>query len=242
MPGLAVVAALALEQREIDAALSACPNSSIRIYRSGPGLAAAAAAARDAIADRASVLMSFGLCGALAAELDAGTVIVPRAVLLYSGERYRTQAHQHAWLTGILRDSGAKTHIDLVSVEHAVTSAVDKQRLATISGAAAVDMESAAIAAAAAAAGLPFICVRAIADQLADELPPGIESLVTASGRSRLSALLPYVFRPQALVSLMWLGRRTAVARRSLAKLAHGIVRHDFNREGDASSESESTR
>jgi adenosylhomocysteine nucleosidase len=230
MPGLAVIAALELEQRAFVAALKLQPNASIRLYRSGPGLERAALAAERAIADSSSVLMSWGLAGALEEDLPAGTLLVPGEVLLESGPSYRTAADQLDWLEESLTDTKVERNRSIVSVAHTVIGGRQKRALSAQTGAAAVDLESAAIAAAAERSGLPFVCARAIADQLDDELPAWVDELVTSAGRTNLRALWPHLIRPRSVVALARLWRRSARARASLDALARKIVRYDVDR------------
>ena len=87
-------------------------------------------------------------------------------------------------------------------------------------GAAAVDMESLAVAEVAVAHGMPFLSVRAIVDTAADELPRAVLD-ASSEGPLRLSRLLLGVFRsPPQILPLLRLARRYRAATRSLAAVA----------------------
>jgi hypothetical protein len=84
-------------------------------------------------------------------------------------------------------------------------------------------MESAGVAEAAAAAGLPFLALRAIADTADDALPEGADRLVTAAGKTAWRELLPFLVSPRALGLLIRLGLRSRRARAQLGR-ALGVL------------------
>lgn len=88
------------------------------------------------------------------------------------------------------------------------------------SRAAAVDMESAAIAAVAGQAGLPFIALRVIVDTAADELPSAVIA-ASGGGRLRIGRLLAGFLRaPADVPALIRLSARYRIATRVLADVA----------------------
>jgi adenosylhomocysteine nucleosidase len=186
--------------------------------------ARAAEAARRAIEADASALLSFGIAGGLRSGIATGAVILPNTVIDVAG----ALSCDPGWCTQ-LADTLGKTFTlirdPLVSIDHVATTLPEKQSLAQRHEAAAVDMESAAIAREAAAAGLPFAALRVVADGSADALPRDIESLVTADGRTHLPALLGFCARPQDLPALIRLGRRSGRARAVLARVAETLAR-----------------
>jgi adenosylhomocysteine nucleosidase len=113
----------------------------------------------------------------------------------------------------------------LYSAGRVVSDPRDRAELAGRTGAAAVDMESAAVARAAAEAGLPCVAIRAIADGADDDLPRGIESLVTRDGRTRFRGLWPLLLEPSQIPLLLRLGRRSAAACRVLRRLSGILVK-----------------
>ena len=154
-----------------------------RVSQSGPGAARAAAAAAHAIDAGASVLVSWGLAGGLAAALAPGTVVAPRRVLAQGAEPIGVDAAWHASLAA-LADEFALDYGDLLSVPAALESPAAKRAAAAATRAVAVDMESAAIAAAAARARVPFVALRVVVDGVGDALPQGAERWIDERGRS----------------------------------------------------------
>ena len=95
-------------------------------------------------------------------------------------------------------------------------SANEKQALKLQHGAAAVDMESAVIAAAAGEAKLPFVAVRAISDPSDQALPSAVAE-GTRDGNLNLGRLaLDVVRRPGQIGNLVRLGLNTRKARGTL--------------------------
>jgi hypothetical protein len=128
-----------------------------------------------------------------------------------------------AWRGRIVAALGARFEIDesaLYSSAQVVMRPQARQELAERTGAAAVDMESAAVAQAADAAGLPCIVIRVIADGPRDTLPEGIEALLTQDGRTRHRGLLPLLLAPWRIPALLVLARRSVAARRVLREVA----------------------
>ena len=95
-----------------------------------------------------------------------------------------------------------------------------KKDLFTASGAAAVDMESLALARAASAAGLPFLALRAVADPAQRGLPSAALAPLTSDGRPQPHLVAGRLaLRPWELPALMRLASDARRAERSLAKL-----------------------
>ena len=140
----AVIVALGVERTAFRALAERDPP--LGIIQSGPGPERAASAATAALAAGASGLVSFGLAGALRAELAPGAVLVPRRVRSIAGASFEADSEWHAALTGAVRDIGLAPELDdLLTVPSALTTAAEKAKAAA-GGAAAADMESAAIA------------------------------------------------------------------------------------------------
>jgi hypothetical protein len=102
-----------------------------------------------------------------------------------------------------------------------LASPAAKAVLHATSGAHALDMESHLVAAAAAAAGVPFLVVRAIADPVGRALPPLAQSALGPEGEMRPAAVLAGLLRrPQDLAALLRLGRDSARGFASLRRVA----------------------
>jgi hypothetical protein len=85
-------------------------------------------------------------------------------------------------------------------------------------------MESAAVAAAAARAGVPFVALRVVVDALDDALPRGAEQWIDERGNRRLAPALRAVFSADQWRPLVTLTRRYRLARRVLERVAHALA------------------
>jgi adenosylhomocysteine nucleosidase len=92
----------------------------------------------------------------------------------------------------------------------------EKRALADASGAIAVDMESAAIAQAAAAVGVPFLLVRTVSDRVGDDLPMDFNLWLTPGGRVR--AFVQVVQRPAILCALFRMKRQVEQGAQTLTR------------------------
>ena len=98
-----------------------------------------------------------------------------------------------------------------------IATQADKYRAWQETGALAVDLESVVVARAAAALGIPFLVLRAIADTATRELPPAALVPLRSNGKPMIGQVLASVLRrPQQLPSLLAVARE---ARQALAAL-----------------------
>jgi adenosylhomocysteine nucleosidase len=188
---------------------------------SGMGCAAAAAAAQ-ALADAgAKALVSWGMAGGLDPTLVAGTICLPTVVLDTSGASFGTDHH---WREAVAAAIAARRRVvdgKLLTTTHAVHDIVGKAAAFRATGAVAVDMESAAVAAVAAKRRLPFIAVRVIVDT-ADDALPGAVLAASNGGQVSVPRLLQGLLAaPADLLSVLRLARRYRAAIRALSAVAH---------------------
>ncbi len=179
-------------------------------------LAAAQALVEGLVAAGARFLVSFGLAGGLDPGLAAGALVVPASVLV-EGRRIPTDPGLSALL-------GGASALVILHAERAVTAAAEKARLHRETGAAAVDLESGAVARVAEAHGLPFAALRAICDPAGRTLPPAALVALGRDGRIRLGALAVSLLRqPGQMAGLVRLGADAAAARRALVERVRGV-------------------
>lgn len=176
--------------------------------------------ARDLIASGCDALVSFGIAGGLRPDLGPGTVIVADSVIAMDGKHIDTSK---PWRDGLLAACGG-TGMMIAAVagsDRIVGEVAEKQALAATTGAAAVDMESHAVAAAAADAGVPVLVVRAVADAATRRLPDWIAGCVAADGSRRWGAVAAAVLRnPGDLGALVALAGDSAKALAALRGVA----------------------
>ncbi len=184
---LGIVCALAAEARHLGAAtprrepLASLADGTL-LAVSGMGGAAAAASARALIEAGADALVSFGLAGGLDPALGAGSIFLPSEIITLTGPGVHTAHHWRERLGVALAAEHPRVHGKLLSTATAVGSVAQKAALFRDTGAAAVDMESLAVAQVAESGLLPFIAVRVIVDSAQDELPRAVTAAADAPG------------------------------------------------------------
>ena len=226
MNAVGVVAALASEARTLgpsmprggDPPLSelAVLGAGSLLALSGIGRAAAAAAAQALVDAGVSALMTFGMAGGLDPALKPGSVVIPREVISPDGTRYaacRAWREQVAAAVSALR---AVSEGNLLTSTQAIETPADKAAAFHTTGAAAVDMESAAVAEIAAKHNLPFIAVRVIVDTAADMLPRAVVA-ASRAGKVQLARLIGgLILAPREIASMIRLAQRYRIAMHSL--------------------------
>lgn len=149
---------------------------------------------------RPECVISVGFAGALDSSRKVGTIFEPR-VVINAADSSRIE-------TGI----GSGTLLSFGSV----ADTGQKRRLREAYGAAAVDMEAAAVAHGAAARGVRFGALKVISDAPDFELPP-LGKFVTRDGSFRSAAFTFYVgIRPWLWKPTLVLARNSAHASREL--------------------------
>ncbi|WP_394808623.1 phosphorylase [Nitrosomonas sp.] len=188
------------------------------LWLSGMGAQAARTAAEGLHQHGVTALVSFGVAGALSPDLKPGDLVLPDAI------HVDTQLSVNiAWrdrLQNLLPADITVQNGILANSDMPLTGTKAKLDLAQATGACAVDMESAAIAAVAAAAGIPFIAVRAIIDPLQFSPPGALLGAVYPDGRVnpiRLTALI--LKRSVHLTTLMQMGAGMRAARKTLSRV-----------------------
>lgn len=153
-------------------------------------------------------VISAGYCGALSPELSVGDVVQARELLAPDGTIWPLEVIPTLSGRTVLRAIGATK---LIGTKHA------KQQLHTQTGAAIVDMESAAWARHCADAGIPFSIVRVVSDSAADELSPRLLGLL-AQGKVRPMRVMAALLRSPGLIrEFLRLAGRTRRAAINLA-------------------------
>jgi adenosylhomocysteine nucleosidase len=196
--------------------------SGLRMACSGADAGRARAAAMRLRSEGVAGLVSFGLAGGLIAALAPGDLLLPEAVILPHGDSLAADPAWRARLAAILERAGLHPRdTPIAASEHLVATPAAKAALVARSGAAAVDMESAGVAAVAAEAGLPFLVLRAVADRSDQGVPRAARAAIDDRGEIRQMAVLAGVLRrPWEIVPLIGLGRSSARGLASLRRVA----------------------
>jgi adenosylhomocysteine nucleosidase len=127
-------------------------------------------------------------------------------------------------LVPALRVGDIVTSPRIFTADHIVGTPAEKRLLAEQQNADAVDMESAAIADACAARGVPFRAVRAVSDAADTALSPDLVQLLSGGNVSPWKAVRALVRKPALLGEFLRLARDTKLASRTLARELMRIV------------------
>ncbi len=187
------------------------PLSSL-VAAGGGDYAGAAFAAERLVQNGACALISFGLAGGLDPALLPGTLVVPARII---GETPEFEADFN-----LLARFGGATVDAMFAGHEIVATAAEKAALFAQTGAAAVDLESGAVARVAARHRLPFLALRVVCDPATSDLPPAALVALNAAGaigawRVAQSVLLA----PWQVPALLQLARDAKAARATLAQL-----------------------
>jgi adenosylhomocysteine nucleosidase len=221
-----VVAALASEARALGPSLprgGAFPLSELALLGggsllavSGIGRIAAQAAARALVEAGVSALVTFGMAGGLDPSLQPGSVVLPRELISPDGKRYAACQSWRERVAASVSPLHAVTEGTLLTSAYAIDTPAEKAAAFHRTGAAAVDMESSAVAEVAAQHNLPFIAARVIVDTAADRLPRAVVA-ASRAGRVQFGRLLAgMVMAPGEVAALIRLAQRYRIAMRSL--------------------------
>jgi nucleoside phosphorylase len=155
-------------------------------------------------------VVSTGWCGGLDPELRKSQIVTATQVLDLSTNETFDCAPVTAdgqFVPGII-----------ASQDRIANDAGEKERLRA-SGAIAVDMEAAGVAARARRAGLPFCCIKVVSDCAAESFPFDLNKFRTSEGRiARGKIVLQALTHPNRLPVLFQLKRRTGDAATALGE------------------------
>ncbi|MFZ5792449.1 MAG: hypothetical protein ACOY3L_17295 [Pseudomonadota bacterium] len=187
----------------------------------------AAAGTQALIVRGAALVLSFGYAGALEAGMRPGTVLLAETVMAPDGRRFACDDGAVAALAGLLTAAGVPYRFGaLAGSDRAVATAIDKAALRAGSRARAVDMESHAVAEAAAEAGRPMAALRVLLDPAERDLPQAALVALDEQGHLRASALIAALARqPSEIPGLIRLALDARRARRSLGRAAAALAR-----------------
>jgi adenosylhomocysteine nucleosidase len=221
MTRLLVLTGVELEARLLARHLGLVPASGGSRFAGGVleivsvGIAASQLASRLQTTVSPTLVISAGVCGALAPGLGVGALVIPETVLGPGGQRHATAAV-----------AGARRSGTLVTTDRVLEDAAAKSRLWLETGALAVDMESSVILAWAAARGVPGLVVRAVCDPAGRGVPADLARAVGDDGRVRpVRAVATMLARPRVLADAVALRAGTAVALKTVAAALGSVAR-----------------
>jgi hopanoid-associated phosphorylase len=186
-------------------------------------------------AARTDCLVSFGIAGALAPGLAAGTVVVSGEVVS-ERQSWKADAPHRERLSEFARAIGAVEGA-VFGASSVMATQSDKRRVWAATGALAVDLESEIVARTATALGIPFVVLRTVADTARRNLPPASLIPLDRKGKPYLSKVFAALLRrPSQLPEMIGLAQETRIALSALigpARALRGLVaaaeaRHGF--------------
>jgi adenosylhomocysteine nucleosidase len=167
-------------------------------------------------------LVSLGIAGGLAPQLEAGTVIVSGEVV---SERCRwvVEPQYRRQVSEFARSIGA-VEGPVLGASSILATQMEKTRAWIATRAVAVDLESEIVARTATALGIPFIVLRTIADTARRDLPPAALVPLSADGKPDLLGVLAAVLRrPFQIAGMMGLAQETRIALSALIGPARAL-------------------
>lgn len=208
-PFVAVICAVGTERR----LLTPVVRPGVEVMASGIGAVAARRRGEQAVARGATAIVSAGFCGALAADLKVGNLVAAdRVVDGATGDTFAADPD-------LLRRAPGR-HGTLVSAARLVRTPADRNLLSGL----ACDMESAALARVASAAGVPFLALRAVVDESHHTLPD-FDRLTDRAGQLTPGfGLLHFLTRPTDIPRLLRLWPASRRAGRSLQQGIHALL------------------
>jgi adenosylhomocysteine nucleosidase len=183
-------------------------NHMILMAANGIGRVRAAAAVDAAVpAFHPQAVVSAGFCGALDPELDIGAVVVGDCIAARDGS-----------YPGLPVESALPHRVGTIrSIDRVAQTAAEKKELRA-TGAVAVEMEAAGVAARAQSHGLPFYCVRTVTDLAGENMANDFNAALRPDGHFATMHILGNCVRHPVdrLPELIRLRRRCARASRAL--------------------------
>lgn len=197
-------------------------STAVRFDVAGTGPARARAAAHRLVQSGATALVSWGVAAGLDPRLAPGSVVLPATVLGADGIRYPVDVEWRARAASAL--AGLRPSADVLAETPCVLDcAAAKVALRQRTGAAAADMESAAVLQVAAQAALPGLVIRVVLDPAASGVARAWAETIGSTGRLQPTRLAATLARPRLWASGLELARFRNDARHSLRSAAAGL-------------------
>jgi len=148
----------------------------------------------EALARGARGVVSFGIAGGVSSELAPGSLVIAETVVS-GAERF---AGDPGWCNRLAAALPQARVASIAGIERPASNRAAKRAFQDSLGVVAVDMESHVAARQAAARGLPFAALRAIADPAERDLPPAALIALKPDGSPDLGAVLLSLMRSPA--------------------------------------------
>ena len=195
-------------------------SSEVCVAITGVGCGHAERVATAVLASLPDICISAGLAGALAQTHSVGELLGASKVVSSSESAVLTSDVR---LLDFAASCGAKRVPAFVTSATVVLTPGEKRRLAAV--AAAVEMESYGVLKAASTLGIPAVAIRAVSDDVDQNLPLDFNRVIGRQGRlSKPKLLAQLAARPHRLPALLRLGRSSRRAAHRLAAFLDAYV------------------
>ena len=181
------------------------------------------AARVGAAAAQTECLVSFGIAGGLAPELEAGTLVVSGEVVS-EGHYWAVESPLYMRRLSDFAQSIGAIRGPVFGGTSILATRTEKKHAWATTRALAVDLESEIVARTATALGIPFIVLRSIADTARRDLPPASLVPLSADGKPDVLRVLGAVLRrPFQVTGMIGLARETRIALSALIGPARAL-------------------
>lgn len=192
----------------------------IVVVESGMGFARARDATQSLIDSHSpNWILSCGFSGGLLPETKIGSIVLANGIADTHGQELQVDLKMQS-------DPAKSMFVGrFVVADEMVRKVEEKQQLAEAYRAIAVDMESLAVAQVCRDTATRFMAIRSISDDLSEDLPVEITSVIANSGSSRLGAAMGAIWKRPGSVKDMWRLRENAnLAAERLARFLDGVI------------------
>lgn len=164
-------------------------------------------------------LLSVGFSGALRPDMRVGHIVMANEIIDAHGQKFAIDIHAAS-------DPARGLHVGRIFTADAIVRTLEEKRqLHDGTGAIAVDLESLAVAQVARERKTKFMAVRAISDDMTEDLPPEVLSVLGGSGAVRVGAALGALWkRPSSMKDMLKLRSQAQVAAKNLADFLDGVI------------------
>ncbi len=212
--GVVVFCPMRIERSHVEKELRSSGLHDVRVVQTGIGKDAVLSAAKR---ENGSLFVLAGACGGLNHGAD-----VPGIATI-------VDEHGHSWTPWHADPRG----VTLAAVDRIISTPADKRALAATTGAAIVDMESHAFAAACEERGIAWTVVRGVSDTPEETLPGEVMGWITPEGDTRAGrAVLDMVRRPSLIGHIVGVVRRSNRVLPLVGKRVVEVVREWEQRDG----------
>ncbi len=203
------------------------PSIAVKISGMGPQRAVAAAQALKK--EGVNAILNWGCAAALVENLMPGQLLLPKILITQEGNTVKVDEHWRTRIQKILAGAVTFHSASLAASDEILATPTAKRELYAATGAAAADMESAALARWAEAKKIPFVALRAVADHSESRIPDAVLAATDDTGGIALPRLLHHLLRhPTQIFALLALGRQFSAARTSLTAAGKLLLPHHF--------------